>query len=411
MTHFKRTFLALYIAVFMSSLGIGILAPILPAYVDQFSASAFMLGVIFGSFSAARTLFMPPIGSLSDRFGRRVFILAGLVLFTLVSPLYSYAGSPLQLIAVRFTHGIAGAMLMPVAMSAIGDLTPRGKEGFIMGTFTSAFFAGLGFGPLIGGYMRDRFSMAAAFNSMGILSLAALIFTLAALPRLTPCRSEEGISTGSLRPGSGETGQGRGDEPRGVAKPKIPFLDPPLLGLLFFRFTRAVGIGLVWVIMPLIAIKTLGISAFYVGILLSANTSITTVLQSPAGHLSDRVGHRKTLTAGSALACSAIASMAWARSFEFLLYASLALGAAGALIVPAGSALAVSLGRTRGMGKTMGLYNSSLSLGTMLGPVMGGILLDLTGVEAVFISGAVLGLSGWGAVMIMYRPGKIENGE
>jgi MFS family permease len=184
--------------------------------------------------------------------------------------------------------------------------------------------------------------------------------------------------------------------------------DRALLGLLFFRFTRAVGIGLVWVIMPLIAVKSLGISAFQIGILLSANTFITTLLQSPAGYLSDKVGHRKFLTAGSGLACAALAFIAWARNFNGLLYASVALGLAGALIVPAGSALAVSLGRSRGMGRTMGLYNSSLSLGTMLGPMIGGALLDLASVRAVFVSGSVLGLLGWVAVIIMFPPKNTE---
>jgi predicted MFS family arabinose efflux permease len=54
------------------------------------------------------------------------------------------------------------------------------------------------------------------------------------------------------------------------------------------------------------------------------------------------------------------------------------------------------------MGRTMGLYNSSLSLGTMLGPMIGGALLDLASVRAVFVSGSVLGLLGWVAVIIMF---------
>ena len=410
MSLFLRTFLALYIAVFMASLGIGILAPILPAYVDQFSISALMLGIIFGSFSAARTIFMPLVGSLSDRFGPRVFILSGLLLFAVVSPMYSFAADPFQLILVRFTHGIAGAMLMPVAMSAIGNLSPPGKEAFIMGSFTSAFFAGLGFGPLAGGYMRDKYSITAAFYSMGVLACLALLFTLLALPRIPSGkgkeRSEEVPSASSPRPSSGQAGQGAG-----TGGKKSVFTDGALLGLLFFRFTRAIGIGLVWVIMPLYAVKSLGISAFEVGILLSANTFITTFLQSPAGLLSDRIGHRKSLTAGSALACAAVAFIAWAGNFDHLLYVSVTLGVAGALIVPAGSALAVSLGRTRRMGRTMGLYNSSLSLGTMLGPVIGGALLDLAGMKTVFISGAALGAVGWLAVILMFPPPEIENGK
>jgi len=394
MTPFLKTFIALYTSVFMASMGIGILAPILPVYIDQFSVSALLLGIIFGSYSAARTLLMPPIGRLSDRFGRRRFILAGLLLFTLVSPLYALAGSPFQLIVVRFTHGIAGAMLMPVAMSAIGDLTPTGREGFIMGSFTSAFFAGLGFGPLIGGYMRDAYSMNAAFYSMGALSLFAFLFTLMALPPLPPGNSS-GDRTDRV---TGDKGASR--------RPKMALFDTALMGLLFFRFTRAIGIGLVWVIMPLFAVNSLGITALQVGLLLSANTFITTLLQSPTGHLADRIGHRKSLTAGSFLACAAMVFIARAQNLNDLLYASVSLGLAGALIVPSGSALAVSLGRTRGMGRTMGLYNSSLSLGTMLGPVIGGALLDLADVQTVFTAGALLGLLGWLTLLLACPKGR-----
>lgn len=389
MTPFKRTFLSLYVAIFISSLGLGILSPILPAYVDRFAASSFILGVVFGSYSAARTLFMPVVGNLSDRYGRRSFILMGLLLFTIVSPLYALAATAWHLMMVRFLQGIAAAMIMPVAMSAIGDLSPEGREGFIMGSFTSAFFAGLGFGPLIGGYLRDRYTMNAAFYGMGCLSLLALFLAMVTLPAIKPARKI-----------SSETDEAK-------IKRRSFVRDNPLLGLLLFRFTRAVGIGLVWVIMPLYAVRDLQISAFKVGILLSANTFVTTLIQSPLGAMSDKFGHRKSLILGSLIAAGATMSIAWSREFETLIIISVALGISGGLIVPAGSALAVSLGRNRGMGRVMGLYNSSLSLGTMLGPAIGGGILDMAGVRAVFSGGAVLGLFGLFLLLIMF-PHRIE---
>ncbi len=400
MTHFKRTFFSLYAAIFISSLGLGILSPILPAYVDRFAASSFILGVVFGSYSAARTLLMPTVGRLSDRYGRRPFILVGLLLFTVVSPLYALATTAWHLMMVRFLQGIAAAMIMPVAMSAIGDLSPEGKEGFIMGSFTSAFFAGLGFGPLIGGYLRDSYSMNAAFYGMGGLSLMALLLALVTLPAIMPPGKEDPTSQTK----DGQTKDGR--------KAGTSFVsDNPLLGLLLFRFTRAIGIGLVWVIMPLYAIRDLQISAFKVGILLSANTFITTLFQAPIGHLSDKFGHRKSLFLGSLVAAGATVSIAWAGEFSSLVIISVALGISGALIVPAGSALAVSLGRTRGMGRVMGLYNSSLSLGTMLGPAVGGGVLDMAGIRVVFGGGAILGLVGLAILLVMFPYRDRENAE
>jgi MFS family permease len=389
MSPFKKIFFSLYMAVFMSSLGLGILSPILPAYVDRFAASSLILGIVFGVYPGARTVFMPFIGRSSDRVGRRLYILAGLTLFTIVSPLYALSGSVSQLILIRFLQGIAAAMLLPVAMSTIGDLSPKGKEGFVMGSFTSAFFAGLGFGPLIGGFLKDTYSVEAAFYGMGVLSLLALIMTLFTLtsepPRTSPATYE-----------------------RKILRPWQLIKDTPLLGLLLFRFTRAVGIGLVWVILPLYAVRDLGISGFQVGILLSANTFLTTLLQAPIGHCADRIGHVKSLTTGSVIAAIAVAGIGWSNSFGQLIALSIALGLAGSLIVPSGSALAVSLGRKRGMGTVMGLFNSALSFGTMIGPVIGGGLLDLAGVRVVFPAGALLGIAGLGCLLVMYKQDSAE---
>lgn len=390
MTSFKKIFFSLYMAVFMSSLGLGILSPILPAYVDQFAASSLILGVVFGAYPAARTVFMPVIGRLSDRIGWRPFIFIGLILFTAVSPLYALSGSTFQLMLVRFLQGLAAAMLLPVAMSVIGQLSPKGREGFVMGSFTSAFFAGLGFGPLIGGFLKDTYSIEAAFYGMGILAFLALILAAVTLsPQTEPTRVPVQTERNALHSWS-------------------IFGDPPLMGLLLFRFARALGIGLVWVILPLYAVRDLGITSFQVGILLSSNTFLTTILQTPFGHFADRIGHMKSLTAGSVIAAAAIAAIGWSVSFRQLIAVSVALGIAGSLIVPSGSALAVSLGRDRGMGYVMGLFNSALSLGTMIGPVFGGGLLDLAGVRIVFPIGAFLGLAGWGCLAGTFRKVKLE---
>ena len=384
MTELKKVFFSLYMAVFMSSLGLGILSPILPAYVNTVTASSTMLGLIFGAYSASRTVFMTPVGFLSDRFGRRSFILAGLLLFTLVSPLYALASSVSTLIGVRVIQGIAAAMLMPVAMSYIGELAPDGREGFVMGSFTSAFFAGLGFGPLLGGVLRDQYSMNAAFYGMGLLSLLALSVTAITLPRP---RKQGDIDHTPERSGT---------------RFRARALDRRLVGLLIFRFSRALGIGFVWVLMPLYAIKDLGMTSLQVGILLSANTFLTTVLQSPLGHLSDRMGHLTRLYIGSLINGCALLFIYRLDRFNDLLLISIALGVAGAFIVPAGSALAVEIGRKNGMGGVMGLYNSSLSLGTMIGPVLGGVITDLWNIRVVFPAGAGVALAGWLIVLACY---------
>lgn len=383
----KRVFLSLYAAVFISSLGLGILSPILPSYVEHFAASSTVLGLVFGMYSASRTIFMVPVGRLSDRIGRKVFIVTGLALFTVVSPLYIAASSTTQLMLVRFLQGIAAAMLMPVAMSYIGDLAPRGREGMTMGAFTSAFFAGLGFGPLIGGFLRDVYTMKAAFLGMGCMSLAALVITLMTLPPSIP------------GPLGATPDRERGKVP---AEPVVEHLGLRLAALFLFRFSRAVGIGFTWVLMPLYAVNSLGLSSLQVGVLLSVNTFLTTFLQGFMGHVSDRIGHMRSISMGSLAAAAGMSIISWTTSFEGLVAVSLALGLAGAFIVPAGSALAVEIGRKKGMGSVMGIYGASLSLGTMLGPVAGGVITDLWGIQTVFPVGGIIGVAGWAFLCLTY---------
>jgi MFS family permease len=66
------------LAIFVSMLGVGMVVPFLPIYASEMGATGVMLGVIFSAFSAARSLLMPYVGILSDRYGRKPFIVLGL---------------------------------------------------------------------------------------------------------------------------------------------------------------------------------------------------------------------------------------------------------------------------------------------------------------------------------------------
>jgi len=70
----KKTFPILALSVFSSMLGVGIISPLLPLYAENLGATGIWLGIIFSSFSISRTVFMPIIGRLSDRRGRKIFL-------------------------------------------------------------------------------------------------------------------------------------------------------------------------------------------------------------------------------------------------------------------------------------------------------------------------------------------------
>ena len=71
--------------------GLGIIWPLVPVYAVHLGAGGLQVGIIIASFNLARTLFNPLAGRLSDRWGRKPFIAAGLLLYALVSVLYVMA--------------------------------------------------------------------------------------------------------------------------------------------------------------------------------------------------------------------------------------------------------------------------------------------------------------------------------
>jgi DHA1 family multidrug resistance protein-like MFS transporter len=67
----KWAFSVLFIALFVSMLGLGVVSPLLSIYADSLGATGIWLGAIFSGFNIARAIIMPIVGRLSDRWGRR----------------------------------------------------------------------------------------------------------------------------------------------------------------------------------------------------------------------------------------------------------------------------------------------------------------------------------------------------
>ncbi len=82
------------------------------------------IGMIFGSFSLARTFFLPYFGRLSDRKGRKPFIITGLFSYALISMAFAFSDTVEMLILIRLFQGFASAMIMPVVQAYVGDITP-----------------------------------------------------------------------------------------------------------------------------------------------------------------------------------------------------------------------------------------------------------------------------------------------
>ncbi len=149
-------------------IGLGIVWPLVPVYAVELGAGGFQIGLIIASFNLARTFFNPLAGRLSDRWGRKSFIVLGMLLYAVVSVLYVLAARVETLILVRLLHGMTSVLVAPIAMALVADIAPKDRMGLYLGTQNMAVMLGLGVGPVAGGIIRDYFGMQTAFYAMCI---------------------------------------------------------------------------------------------------------------------------------------------------------------------------------------------------------------------------------------------------
>ena len=174
-------------------------------------------------------------------------------------------------------------------------------------------------------------------------------------------------------------------------------------GLLVFRFSNAVVRGSTVAFLPIFAVRVQA-SPSQIGTLISMNILLTAVLQHFFGRLADRWSRRGLIIAGNLLNGLPLLLTPFASRVSHLAVLSFMMGVGGGLAFPAALAVATSVGRDHGMGNVMGYFNTAMSFGMIIGPIVSGWIMDLLGLSVVFIWGGMLGLLGSiGCVILFYR--------
>ena len=371
----KKVFITLFLAVFAATLGVGLVVPLLPVYAHDLGASGLYIGFIFGAFSLSRTVFLPYFGHLSDLKGRKPFITAGLLLYFLASIAYAFSATVEALIVIRFFQGIASAMILPVAQAYVGDISPKDKEGFIMGLFNVSLYAGLSIGPLMGGVVKDSFGIQTSFVSMGLVTLFGFVLSLVLLPP----RQDERVFSRARPP----------------LRYRILIRNKHVSALFLFRLTYTSCIGLVWAFLPLYAHARFELPSSFIGILVMLGVFTTGVLQAPMGALADRFSMRALIAIGGFIATGAVLSFVYVQGFWGLFLSNRTFGIGGGIAIPAVMAMTVIIGRqTESTGSVIALVTMGHSLGMMTGPILAGLMTDAFELELAFMGGSFVVFSG-----------------
>jgi MFS family permease len=362
--------------------GLGIIWPLIPVYAVEIGAGGLQVGLIIAAFNVARSGANPIVGRFSDRWGRKPFIATGLILYAFLSILYVLANSVETLIGVRLIHGTATVLVTPVAMALVAEIAPKDRLGLYIGTLQMAMMLGVGAGPVLGGVIRDLFSLHAAFFTMGSLALLTFLGVLIFIPgqrQLETHHSE-----------------------KSDRKPLHKIIRNRMVQALFLiRLFAAAGQGSVYTFLPLLALH-INLTSSEVGIVLSINVFLIAILQRICGNLADRIDPAIMMFTGTFVSGIAVACMPFADGFQAVLALNVLMGAANGFAAPGGFVIAGRLGRKVGMGSMMGIFDSAWSLGLIISPVLSGIILDTLGMGNIFYIGGALIFAGTILTLLFY---------
>ncbi|MFF5262994.1 MFS transporter [Actinomadura viridis] len=177
------TFAICGLLVMLPNLDLTALNQAIPHLTADLAPSATQILWIADAYGFALAGLLVTMGGIGDRIGHRRLLMAGAALFGATSALTAYAGTAELLIAARFLLGVAGATLMPSALSLIRRVfTDPRERTMAVGMFAGIGGLAVGLGPVVGGALLDHFWWGSVFLINIPLTLVAVVAGMAVLP-------------------------------------------------------------------------------------------------------------------------------------------------------------------------------------------------------------------------------------
>lgn len=381
----------LVVASFVIAVGFGLVAPALPIFAAGFDVGATAVSAVISAFALMRLCFAPASGWLVGSVGERPIYLIGILVVGLSTGAVAFAQSYWQLLVFRSLGGIGSTMFSVSGFALLVRLAPPEQRGRASGLFMTSFLLGSIAGPVLGGGLLAVNVRLPFLIYAGALTLAALVAWLL-LRRSTLAAPEHSAHVPS-------------------ASVRVALRDRTYQAALVANFAKGwLALGVRVSLIPLFVVEILRLDPSWAGIALAVFSAGTVAVLIVSGRLADALGRKPLVLAGLLVSAVGTFWLGWAPNLAMLLAASLVTGVGTGLLQPAlGAAVADVLGaRARG-GSVLAGFQMAADLGTIVGPILAGLLVDAVSYQLAFaVTGAVslLALLVWvRAPETLARPG------
>jgi DHA1 family multidrug resistance protein-like MFS transporter len=389
----RKNIAILTFALIVVMLGYGMVIPLFPFYIEKLGAGGSQLGLLIATSALLELLFGPVWGGVSDRVGRKPILLLGLLGYSLSSLLFGLSTELWMLFASRALSGVLSSATTATALAYISDRTSERDRGGGMGWLGAAMGLGLIVGPAAGGWLGSD-SLALPFFIAAGSSLLALVLAALWLPESLPVEVRQQAGKVKVR--------------------TIDFgalwraLFGPIGLLMFLLFLVSFGLTNFESVFGLYAAQELDYGPERVGTILAVVGLVSTLGKAILiGPLTKRWGEAPIIKVSLLASAAGFVVLLLATTYPGVLLATGVFILSKTLLRTVIIALA-SKRATTGQGATMGLSNSFMNLGRIVGPLWAGFIFDVD-VSYPYLSGAAIMFIGFLISLIWVSQGSKDS--
>jgi MFS family permease len=371
----------LMVTAFVDMVGLLAVVPLLPYYALRFGADGFTIGLLVASFSVAQLISAPLWGRVSDRYGRRPALLAGLTASAIAYIVFAFADSILVLFLSRLVQG-AGGGTVSVIQAYVADATRPEDRAKSLGWLSAATNLGVAIGPVLGSLAHGLGPAAPGLLAAG-LCVINIVF---AYRFLVESHTEEARRTG-LRSGTSRAA---------IARVVTHSAEPA--SRLIWIYTIAMGAfqGMTAILALFLAVQfdvteeTIGFFFMYIG-------TISVVTRAfVLGRLVDALGEAKLSRIGLVFLAIGLAAIPVTRDYLTLALAVAMIPLGTAFTFPCVTSLLSRIIASHERGLYMGVQQTFGGVARVIAPIWAGFAWDHLGHGVPFWTGSLMVLGSLG---------------
>jgi MFS family permease len=384
-----RGALLVCLVIFFADASHSMPIPIFPAFAQGLGASLAMIGLFAAASSIAMIFLSVPIGSLSDRIGRRAVMMMGYALMAVVPLMYTLSTSAEHLLPARLLLGVAMGSTFSIGFVYVSELAPARRRSLIQGVYMTSMGLGFTAGPLLGGLISGAWGYNVAFyvsGGLAVVGFALLLFV----------------------PG----GAGRGPSPRdGSERPGLSGIlsDARILAAGVSNFVNSLMFSSLSTFFPLLG-GFIGLNEAEVGLGFTVRGLSSTAIRFPTGAYARRAGALRLMVASLALSASMLLLVAFT---DQLLLVCILLGIQGlayGVYLTSGNIYVTQEAPPDRRGAAIGTFSTFGNVSGVLSPLLMGAVAEVWGLKAVFQLSAVLSMAGVCLTLLLLKKGGKDAG-